>query len=172
MKGTLTTAALVIAATLVAAVSAHAEILPSATEILPGANPTRAEYVGAVDPICQKNTDSNKPILKAARLNVKADKLPQAGKNFTSVSANFGKSLKSIEAVPRPAEDSARLEKWFGFLKTVQKNLNDIGKALKEENKVKASHEKIRAERSSNAANNVSFVFGFKYCHLTPSQFK
>ena len=78
MKGTLTTAALVIVATLVAAVSAHAEILP-------GANPTRAEYVAAVDPICQKNTDSNKPILKSARLNVKADKLPQAGKNFTSV---------------------------------------------------------------------------------------
>jgi hypothetical protein len=165
MKGTLTTAALVIAATLVAAVSAHAEILP-------GANPTREEYVGAVDPICQKNTDSNKPILKAARLNVKADKLPQAGRNFTAVSANFGKSLKSIEAVPRPAEDAARLEKWFGFLKTVQKNLSDIGKALKEEDKVKASHEKIRAERSSNAANNVSFVFGFKSCRLTPAQFK
>ena len=54
----------------------------------------------------------------------------------------------------------------------MQTNLGKVGKALKEENKVKATHEKIRAERSSNAANNVSFVFGFKYCHLTPSQFK
>jgi hypothetical protein len=165
MKGTLTTAALVIAATLVVAVSAHAEIAP-------GTIPNRAEYVATVDPICQKNTDSNKPILKSARLNVKADKLPAAGKNFKSVAANFGKSLKAIEAVPRPTEDSPRLEKWFTFLKTVQTNLNQIGKALNEEDKVKASHEKIRAERSSNAANNVSFVFGFKYCHLTPSQFK
>jgi hypothetical protein len=165
MKGPLTTAALLVAMTLVTAVSAHAEILP-------GGTPTRAEYVAAVEPICQKNTNSNKPILKKARLNVKAEKLTQAGSNFNSVSANFGRSLKSIEAVPRPPGDSPRLEKWFGFLKTVQKNLADIGKALKEENKVKASHEKIRAERSSNAANNVSFVFGFKYCRLTPSQFK
>jgi hypothetical protein len=165
VKGKLTTAALVIAATSVAAVSAHAEIVP-------GTIPTRAEYVATVDPICQKNTDSNKPILKAARQNVKADKLPAAGKNFKNVAANFGKSLQAIKAVPRPTEDNVRLEKWFTFLKTVQTNLGQIGTALNEENKVKASHEKIRAERSSNAANNVSFVFGFKYCHLTPSQFK
>ena len=62
MKGTLTTAALVIAATLVAAVSRRR----APSEVLPGANPTRAEYVAEVDPICQKNTDSNKPILKSA----------------------------------------------------------------------------------------------------------
>jgi hypothetical protein len=165
MKGTLTTAALVIAATLVAAVSAHAAILP-------GANPTRAEYVAEVDPICEKNTNANKPILKHARQSVNAKKLPAAGADFARVSANFGKALKSIESVPRPTEDSARLEKWFGFLKTVQSNLSKVGKALKEENKVKAAHEKIRAERSSNAANNVSFVFGFKSCRLTPAQFK
>ncbi len=70
--------------------------------------------------------------------------------------------------MPRPSADSARLEKWFTFLKRVQKNLAKIGKALKHKNRVRASHEKIRTERSSNAANNVSFVFGFKYCHLPP----
>ena len=165
MKGPMTTAALVIAATLLAAVSASAEILP-------GANPTRIEYLAEVEPICQKNTDANKPILKAARKKVNAKNLKGAGSDFFKVSANFGKALKLIEAVPRPAEDSARLEKWFGFLKIVQKNLRAVGKALKEENKVKAAHEKIRAERSSNAANNVSFVFGFSACRLSPAQFK
>ncbi len=165
LKRTLTTAALVIAATTLAAVSASATILP-------GANPTRAEYVAEVEPICEKNTNSNKPILKAARQKVNAKNLKGAGSDFFKVSDNFGKALKSIEAVPRPAEDSARLEKWFTFLKTVQTNLRKVGKALKEENKVRASHEKIRAERSSNAANNVSFVFGFRSCRLTPSQFK
>ena len=54
----------------------------------------------------------------------------------------------------------------------MQTNLGKVGKALKEEDKVKAAHEKIRTERSSNAANNVSFVFGFKSCRLTPAQFK
>jgi hypothetical protein len=165
MKATLTTAALAISATLVAAVSAHATIAP-------GTIPTRAEYVAEVDPICEKNTSSNKPILKAARQKVNAKDLPAAGADFFKVSANFGKALKSIEAVPRPTEDSARLEKWFGFLKTVQTNLSKVGKALKEEDKVKAAHEKIRTERSSNAANNVSFIFGFKSCRLTPAQFK
>ncbi len=161
MKGTLTTTALVIATTLVVATTAWAETVP-----------TRDEYVGLVDPICEKNTSSNKPILKAARKNVKRDRLAAAGRNFFKVSANFGKSLRAIKAVPRPPEDSARLEKWFTFLKTVKMNLGKIGKALKEGNKVKASHEKIRAERSSNAANNVSFIYGFRYCRLTPAQFK
>ena len=165
MKGKLTTAAVVIVATMVAAVSASAEILP-------GTIPTRAEYVAEVDPICEKNTSANKPILKAARQKVNAKKLPAAGGAFIRVSANFGRTLKAIEAVPRPTEDSPRLEKWFGFLKTVKTNLAAVGKALKEENKVKAAHEKIRAERSSNAANNVSFVFGFASCRLTPAQFK
>jgi hypothetical protein len=165
LKGKLTTAAVVLVATMVAAVSASAAILP-------GTIPTRDEYLAEVDPICEKNTNSNKPILKAARKKVNAKNLKGAGADFFKVSANFGKALKGIEAVPRPTEDSARLEKWFGFLKIVQKNLANVGKALKEEDKVKAAHEKIRTERSSNAANNVSFVFGFKSCRLSPAQFK
>jgi hypothetical protein len=165
LKGKLTTAAVVIVATMLAAASASAEILP-------GAIPTRAEYIAEVDPICETNTNANKPILKAARQKVNAKNLKGAGADFFKVSANFGKALKAIEAVPRPTEDSARLEKWFSFLKTVKKNLANVGKALKEEDKVKAAHEKIRTERSSNAANNVSFVFGFKSCRLSPAQFK
>jgi hypothetical protein len=165
MPRTLTTAALTIAAALTVAVSANAEILP-------GAVPTRDEYVATVDPICQKNTNSNKPILKQARKNVKKDMLPAAGANFLRVSKNFGRSLRAIRAVPRPTADNARLEKWFKFLSRVKANLSKIGKALKEKNRVKASHEKIRAERSSNAANNVSFIYGFDHCRLTPAQFR
>jgi hypothetical protein len=67
--------------------------------------------------------------------------------------------------------DDARLVKWFGFLEIVEENLGKIGKALKEENRVKANHEAIRAERSANAANNVSSIFPFHYCKLTPSRF-
>ena len=157
----MTTTALVIATTLVAAATASAETVP-----------TRAEYVAQVDPICQKNTTSNKPILKAATKNAKRDRLPAAGRNFYRVSSNFGKTLRAIRAVPRPPEDDARLVKWFTYLKKVKLNLGKIGKALNEENKIKASHEKIRTERSSNAANNVSFIFDFRYCRLTPAQFK
>jgi hypothetical protein len=162
MRGTLTTALVVLAVTLVAAAVACAEEVP----------PTREQYVAAVDPICMKNTDENKRILKGASEKVNAGKLAAAGQQFTRAAAAFGKSVKEISAVPRPPADSPRLEKWFGFLKIIQTNLGKVGKALKEGDKVRAVHEKIRAERSSNAANNVSFVFGFKYCHLKASQFK
>jgi hypothetical protein len=161
MRRTWTTALIVLAVTLIAAAAAWAE-----------EGPTREEYVSKVDPICQKNTDSNKKILNGASQKVNAGKLKQAGAQFTRASSAFGRSIKEIVAVPRPAADSTRLEKWFTFLKKVQLNLGKVGKALKEGDKVKAVHEKIRAERSSNAANNVSFVFGFKYCHLAASQFK
>jgi hypothetical protein len=161
MRGTLFTAFLVLAVTLVAAAAAWAEEAP-----------TREEYVAKVDPICQKNTEANKRILKGASQKVNAGKLDQAAKQFTRAAAAFGKSVKEIVAVPRPPADSPRLEKWFGFLDKVKTNLGKVGKALREGNKVRAVHEKIRAERSSNAANNVSFVFGFKYCHLKASQFK
>ena len=160
MKRTLTTVALVFAATAVVVAAAWA------------ADPTREEYVATIDPICKKNVDSNKKVLKGVGALVKAGKLKVAASRFTQVAANFGRTIKSVEAIPRPPEDSPRLEKWFKFLKIVQKNLAEVGKALKEENKIRASHEKIRAERSSNAANNVSFVFGFHYCNLRPGQFK
>jgi hypothetical protein len=165
MKGPMATAALVIVATLVAAVSAGAEILP-------GTIPTREEYVATVDPICQKNSDTNKPLLKNASKKERADELIAASRDVARVAANFGRTLKKIEAVPRPTEDSPRLEKWFGYLETLQTNLGKISKALKEEDKVRASHAKIKVERTSNAANNVSFVFQFQYCHLKASQFK
>lgn len=165
MKGKVTSAALAIAVTLAVAGPAYGEIAA-------GTIPTREEYIATVDPICEKNTLANKRILKGANEKVNAGRLPDAGKQFTRAAAAFGKSVKEITAVPRPTEDSARLEKWFTFLKKVQENLGKVGRALKEENRVKAVHEKIRAERSSNAANNVSFVFGFKHCALKASQFK
>ena len=165
MKGKLTSAALAVAATLAVAGPAYGEILP-------GTIPTREEYVATVDPICEKNTLANKRILKGASEKVKAGRLAAAGQHFTRAATAFGRSVREITAVPRPTADSPRLEKWFTFLKRVQANLGKVGKALKQGNKVKATHEKIAAERSANASNNVSFIFGFRHCALKASQFK
>ncbi len=135
------------------------------------AEPTRAEYVTAVEPICEANTEANKRILKGARGKVKSGKMPTAGGQFIRASQAFGKTIKQLMAVPRPPADDARLVKWFGFLEIVQENLHKVGVALKQRNRVKANHEAIRAERSANAANNVSSIFPFHYCKLTPSRF-
>jgi hypothetical protein len=157
MRAKLTTAMLVLAVTLVAAAAAWGDELTG---------PSREEYVAQVDPICKANTDANRPLLTQARKLGKAEKYASAAGKVSRVASNFGKSIASIEAVPRPTEDSVRLRKWFGFLRIVRKNLNKVSIALRQENDIKAKHEEIRVERSSNAANNVSFVFGFKYCHL------
>lgn len=159
----LTTAALVLSAVLALAATASAEILVNP--------PSRAEYVSTVDPICKSTFDSNSKLLKNVRKMVKNDQFKPAGAKFAKASKNVGTMIKSLEGVPRPTEDSPRLEKWFKFLKIIQTNLGKIGTALRQENEVKANHETIRTERSANAANNVSFVFKFQYCALKPSQF-
>lgn len=157
---TLKIPALIAAVTLFAAAAAHA-----------AEGPTREEYVAQVEPICERNTLANERILKGVRPKVNNGKLKAAGRQFIRASGRFGASVKEIAAVSRPPADDARLVKWFGFLKTIAKNLRQVGKALREENRVRAVHERIRVERSSNAANNVSFVFGFRYCRIVPSRF-
>lgn len=164
MRGILGTFAVVLCA-LIAAPVAQAEIAA-------GTIPTRAEYVAAIEPICEKNTADNKRILKGARKKVNAGRMPVAGRQFIRASKAFGRAVTQITKVTRPPTDDARLLKWFKFLRIVQKNLKKIGLALKAENRVKANHESIRAERSGNAANNVGSIFKFLHCHLQPSRFR
>lgn len=162
MRGTLRIAVSIAAATLLLAASAHAE---------GEAPPTRAEYVSQVEPICEANTIANKRILKNVRQKAKAGKLGAAGAQFIHASAAFGATVDKISEVPRPPADDERLLKWFEFLRIVQGNLHKLGAALKAGEKIKATHESIRVERSANAANNVSFAFEFHYCRITPSRF-
>jgi len=163
MKGTLSIALLVVAATLLGGAAAAAAEEPAA--------PTRAEYVPQVESICQANTEVDKRILKNVQQRVRQGKLKQAGKQFIHVSAAFGSAIGEMMAVPRPPEDEARLLKWFKFLRIVQTDLRKVGKAFKAEERIRATHEGIRVERASNAANNVGFVFEFHYCRLTRSRF-
>jgi hypothetical protein len=164
MKGTLAIVVSVAAGMLLLATVASAE----------EAGPTQTEYVEQVEPICQANTEANKRILKNARTKAKSKQPAQvkaAGAQLIHASAAFGSTVTKISEVPRPPADDARLLKWFGFLDIVTKNLHAVGAALKEGDKIKAAHEAIRVERSSNAANNVSFSFHFHYCRISPSRF-
>jgi len=163
MRGTLRIAVSIAAATLPLAVS-----VPAGAETAP---PERAAYVEQVEPICEANTIANKRILKDVRKKVKAGKLDAAGAQFIHASAAFGATVGKLSEVPRPPADDERLLKWFKFLGIVRANLHKLGTALKADERIKATHESIRVERSSNAANNVGFVFEFKYCRITPGRF-
>ncbi len=162
MRGTHRIAVLIAAATLLVAASARAE---------GETPPNRAEYVSQVEPICEANTLANKRILKDVRKKVKAGKLDVAGGQFIHASAAFGATVGKLSEVPRPPADDERLLKWFKFLGVVKTNLRKLGVALKAGEKIRATHESIRVEHSSNAANNVGFVFDFHYCRITPSRF-
>lgn len=161
MRGTFRIAVLTAAAMLVFVAGAQA-----AEE-----GPSRDEYKAQVEPICEANTLANKRILKNVRVKARNGKLNAAGNQFIRASEAFGETTGKIAAVPRPVADDTRLVKWFGQLEIVTKNLRNLGKALLEGDKIKVAHESIRVERSSNAANNVSFVFDFVYCRITPSRF-
>jgi hypothetical protein len=161
MRGTLRIAVLIAAATLLLVASARAE----------GEGPSRVEYVSQVEPICEANTIANKRILKDVRKKVKAGKLGVAGAQFIHASAAFGATVGKISEVPRPPTDDERLLRWFKFLRIVKTDLHKLGVALKEGDRIKAAHESIRVARSSNAANNVGFVFEFHYCRIAPSRF-
>jgi hypothetical protein len=167
MRGSLRTTLSIAAATFLVAAVLGAVAIANGAE-----GPTRTEYVTQVEPICEKNTIANERILKHAKERIRQDKLNVAGGQFLRASQAFGETVREIIAVPRPAADDVRLRKWFGFLRIVETNLRNVGKSLKEGNKIKATHDSIRAERSGNAANNVSFVFGFRYCRLTASRFR
>ncbi|MGH2974458.1 MAG: hypothetical protein ACRDLL_06260 [Solirubrobacterales bacterium] len=163
MKGTLRIAVLAAAATLLSATVGHAE-----------EGPTRAAYVEQVEPICQANTEANKRILAHARERAtskrRRDVLRAAGQ-FIRASEAFGKAVDKIAAVPQPLADEPRLVKWLKHLRIVKTDLRKLGKALKEGDKIRAAHERIRVERAANASNNAGFVFNFHYCYLTQSRF-
>jgi hypothetical protein len=134
----------------------------------------RDEYVAKVEPICEANTLANKRILKDVRTRARSkdpDQVRAAGRQFIHAAAAFGSTVSEIAAVPKPPEDEARLARWVDQLRIVQTNLRHLGKALKRLERIKAAHESIRVERSGNAANNVGFAFGFRYCRITPSRF-
>jgi hypothetical protein len=165
MKGIVCTIALALAATTCfAGALAGAEEPPS----------PRAEYVAQVEPICEANTLASKRILENVRVKARSkdpDAVREAGGQFLHAAAAFGSTVSKIATVPPPPEDEVRLHRWIERLRIVQANLRHLGKALQRLQKIKAAHEAIRVERSGNAANNIGFAFGFRYCRITPSRF-
>jgi len=165
MKGIVRTIALALAATTFFAGAVAAAEEPPAP---------RAEYVAQVEPICEANTLANKRILKDVRTKARSkdpEQVKAAGGQFIHAAAAFGSTISKIAAVPPPVEDEARLHRWIERLRVVQTNLRHLGKALQRLQRIKAAHEAIRVERSGNAANNIGFAFGFRYCRITPSRF-
>lgn len=135
------------------------------------ADPTREEYVTAVEPICKANTEANARILKGVKQQVQRGDLAPAGRRFLRAATALGKSVRQIAAVPKPSADKARLEKWIGYLGQEKAYLQKIGKALKSGNKFQAQKQAVQLNRNNNKANNTVISFGFDHCRIDSSRF-
>lgn len=135
------------------------------------AEPTRLEYVSRAEPICKRNVLANKRIFKGAKGEVKAGKLKQASRHFFRAASAFAKTIRQLEAVPKPSADEARLVKWLGLLDTEKEIVKKIGLALAAGDKHKASSYSVDLNANSNKANNTVLGFGFDYCRIDPARF-
>src|SRR5215510_7876181 len=91
---------------------------------------TRDEYKAQVEPICKKNSEANDKILKTVRKEVKENKLKTAGAKFIKASNALKTTYNELKAVEQPAEDTAKLTKWLGYVKTESDLFKSGGNAL------------------------------------------
>lgn len=131
----------------------------------------RDDYVAAAEPICKTNVLANKRIFKGAKGEVKAGELKKASTHFLRAATAFAKTIRQLEAIPRPAADEAKLQKWFSLLRDEKTLVEKIGRALAAGKKGKAEALGVDLNRNSNRANNAVLSFGFDYCRIEPSRF-
>jgi hypothetical protein len=136
-----------------------------------GANPTRDEYVAAAEPICKSNSEANAKILEGVKEQVKQGELGPAGHRFIRASAALGKTVGQLAKLPQPAEDAAKLTKWIGYLQQEKTYLQQIGQALKANDKFHAQKLAVQLNRNNNKANNTVISFGFHECRIESSRF-
>jgi len=151
--------------------SALALSLALAVPLADAAEITREDYIARVEPICKVNVEANSRIFKGAKDEVKAGELKKGSKHFFRAATALAKTIKQIEAVPRPALDEARLSRWIGLLHKEQSYFQKIGDALAAEDKYKAQNLSVKLNRNSNLANNAILELDFDYCRIDPSKF-
>lgn len=128
-------------------------------------------YADQVEPICKRNSEANERILKGVKAQVQRDELKPAGKRFVRASSALGKAVTQIARVPQPPEYATKLTKWIGYLKQEKTYLQQIGGALKAEDKFKAQKLAVKLNRNNNQANNTVISFPFKECRIDSSRF-
>jgi hypothetical protein len=150
---------------LVAVLALLAAVTSSAAEQTPEA------YKEAVEPVCKANTEANEKILKGVRQKVKAGKYDAAAKQFEGAAKALKKTRAQLLAVPKPAEDTAKLTKWLGYVKTEIQLFESIAQKLKKDDVTAAQKMVVRLVSNARQANNQVLDYEFRYCRFQPSKF-
>lgn len=131
----------------------------------------RKAYAEGVEPICKTNSEANSRILKGVKGQVQRGELKPAGRRFVRAATALGKAVTQIGQVPRPATYETKLSKWIGYLKQEKTYLQQVGQALKAEDKFKAQKLAVKLNNNNNRANNTVIEFPFKECRIDSSRF-
>ena len=133
--------------------------------------PTRDQYVSRLEQDCKPDAEATQRAMKGARADVRAERLTAAAGKFAEATSIFGGTVKTIAAVPRPADDAAKLSRWFGYLKAQESYLERITAQLRAGRGIQAQRLTARFIHNGNLANNVVLAFGFNYCSFKFSRY-
>ena len=147
-----------------------AALLPAVTA--PAAEaPTRDEYVERLEAVCKPDAEATQRAMKGARADIRAERLAVAAAKFAKATRIFGGTVKQISAVPRPSADTAKLGKWFTYLRRQESYLGQITEQLRQDHAIKAQRLTARFIHNGNLANNVVLAFGFDWCSFKFSRY-
>jgi hypothetical protein len=132
---------------------------------------TRDEYVAKLELVCKPDAEATQRAMKGARADLNAERLGVAAGKFGKAASIFGSTIKQMSAVPRPPADTAKLSKWFGYLKAQESYLRQITAQLQAGRAIQAQRLTARFIHNGNLANNVVLAFGFNYCSFKFSRY-
>jgi hypothetical protein len=132
---------------------------------------SRDEYKAAAEPICKTSAKENERILANVRKEVKTGKLKPAATKFAQAAKQQSGALKQLEALPQPAADEARLDKWLSYLKIEAELFATAGRKLNSGDKAGAEHITSKIAQNANKANVQVLPFEFRYCRQEPSKY-
>jgi hypothetical protein len=127
-------------------------------------SPERDEYVADLEQICKPQALATQRAMKGARADVSAERLVVAAGKFDRAQRIFSTTVDRIAAVPRPAADTAKLSRWFSYLRLQEDYLKRIVAHLRADRAVPAQRLTARFIHNGNLANEVVLSFGFEYC--------
>lgn len=131
----------------------------------------RDAYVDRAEPICKTNVLANKRIFKGAKGEVKRGELKKASAHFSRAATAFGKTIRQLDAIPKPPAHETKLTEWIDLLGDEKVLIEKIGRALAAGKRAKAESYSVDLNRNSSKANNAVLAFGFDYCRIEPSRF-
>jgi hypothetical protein len=135
------------------------------------AEPTRAEYVAQLEPICQANTEANQTLVAGIQRKVLNLKLRPAGRQFSRAARAFSVAVDQVGAVPPAPPDAPAVAAWIASLRVDGSYLYRIATLWKKRRGYRAEGAIIQLSRHALRTNQLVAGWGFNYCIVSQSNF-